>query len=84
MATATLIIFCIGEIFSPAESVYIRMRLFGNVPYDALIVGAAIPYYISKYGVPLAASAVGPRRPSSPCAGVGATRPAGPHIPSLQ
>ncbi|KEF56729.1 uncharacterized protein A1O9_06919 [Exophiala aquamarina CBS 119918] len=39
---ATLAAFCIWEGFTTAETIYIPMKLFRNIPYDALVVCAAI------------------------------------------
>jgi len=42
VGVGTLIGFCFWEAFSPTGSVYIPMRLFRNIPYDALVICASV------------------------------------------
>ena len=39
---ATLAAFCVWEAFTTTETIYIPMKLFRNIPYDGLVVCAAV------------------------------------------
>jgi len=39
---AALVAFCVWEVYTTAETIYIPMKLFRNIPYDALVICAAV------------------------------------------